>query len=153
MAATTVKSQFCDTTTAASKSRPRRMPAGPTLELLPEFTFPTTSLDDVGDRYQLLLVPHGAYLQFLYWENVDMETGGPTLDLDIVIDEDGTETAIWDDSAGGNLFRAANTGKWAWINRKVNAPVAGYGIVLTKVIAAATTPGAGTFRIGSLCDL
>ncbi len=117
-------------------------------------TVATTSVDDIGDRVALMALPGGGWLNRIErLRSADHDTGGPTLDMDLTMwyyDAAGAvagEVTVYDASAnapfsaavtaaeirilgtGGAGLQIPNPGSWA---------VLGY-----KVIAAATTPGAG----------
>lgn len=73
--------------------------------------FPTTSLDDVGDRVNLASILAGKKLVAIFYDCADL--GGATFDMDFVVSEDaldtaaGTETIIYN---AANAFAALQTG-------------------------------------------
>ena len=82
-----------------------RSPMGANVQTAVE-TIPTTSLDDVADFFALHAVPAGKTLLQWVYEGTDGDSGGPTLDGDLVlrtVDKAGnvTDTTLVDTSARG----------------------------------------------------
>ena len=105
---------------------------------------PTTSLDEIDDRYNIASIFAGktlTYIDLLYNGAGD---SGATLDADIVLSEEGvasangTETIIYN---GGTRFQAASS---IFVRTAVDNLIAdatdSKGVVRFHVVAAATTP-------------
>lgn len=109
-------------------------------------TIPTTSLNDVGDRVNLLAIGAGrriGYIDILSNDAGDSHAT-PTLDADLVLsvgaesDGDGTETVLYN---AGTRFQAAST---TFVRTPVDILIAdsvdSKGVVRLKVNTAAATP-------------
>lgn len=116
-------------------------------------TIPTTSLDDIGDIYVLVPVRNGQrILGFTIGNHGDADTGGTTLDADIVlVDANGTTTLFnagteWTAARTTPLEVLMGTDDGIQVLDATGAddgtPAAYIGL---KVIAAATTPAAVEF--------
>lgn len=117
-------------------------------------TIATTAIDDNDDKMLLLgpfptvaYIPNAAPALFVSLS--DMDTGGPTLDIDFGFGaSDGVLDFTLINSAGGGGAAGAYestpvAGQGAWID-------VGGLYVIGHVIAAATTPAAGTIQVGGM---
>lgn len=142
MAATTVDgSEF---TGQNATLHPIRSPGGPTAIPVEE-TIPTTSLDEADDRFRLVPLPLGATIVEIKVDSDDLDSdGSPALDMDIVIDENGTETVLFN---AGTHFQAAAK-DWVLPNHKItDADDEGKAYLQTKVNTGAATAQEGDIRL------
>jgi len=134
------------------------LPAGANQGLIPFWVTCTMDntlwTDDIGDSYLLVgPFPDVAYMPNspagLFVDVSDMDTGGPTLDIDFGIGaSDGTldYTLIDSGGAGGAASALAATPiatQGAWLD-------VGGLYIIGDVIAAATTYAAGTIQVGGM---
>lgn len=118
------------------------------------FTLATTSVDDIGDRYAIAALPGGHWLHSIErLRTADHDTGGPTLNMDVTMwyyDSAGAvagEVTVYDASALAP-FSAAVTALEKQLVGTNGAGLlipnaGGWAVIGYKVLAAATTPGAG----------
>lgn len=117
-------------------------------------TIATTDTDTVGDRHYCFPLPGDGTrtLQGFWISAGDMDTGGPTLDADLVLIytlnnvEVIDATPIYDSSVAG-LFSAAIAMKWVDVWRVLPASDDGRVHVVFRVVAAATTPAAANLTL------
>lgn len=107
-----------------------------------------TTVIDAADEHYLMPAPTSGEreLQGFLLQAGDMDTGGPTLDADIVfrttLNGVVTDTMVYDSSASG-LFSAALALKWVdGAQLKLPQSDNGIGHFVFKVNVAATTPAA-----------
>lgn len=116
-------------------------------------TWATTDVDDVGDVKYLIPVLSGKRINYLdISETTDMDTGGPTLDMDIVLrttDKLGAHTDTILFNAGTHFASAQTAGAVLriWCDVQVPDSATGVGHIISKVGAAATTPAQGSAYI------
>ena len=99
-----------------------------------------TGMDAVGDFTALFDVPDGAHLQVIEMTLADLDTGGPTSDLDLVLRVGTTDTVLL--NSGGTLGGAAYTTNMIHLfDQYVDATAQDdrYGQVGLKTVATATT--------------
>jgi len=115
-------------------------------------TIATTVTDGLDEHYLFPLPALGTRRLHGFWLSAgDMDTGGPTLDADIVwrytiggVQQ--TDVVLYDSSASG-LFSAALANKWVGLWRLMEASDTGVGHVIFKVGVAATTPAAANLTV------
>lgn len=143
--ATTVLSSLFDNPTF-----PRRATHGVTC-VQDTFTIATTSLDDATDRVKLIPLPDQARLIGFFLEHGDFDTGGPTLDADIVLNDDDADVILF--NAGTGFGSARTTPLWVTCNReRVDAKGDTKASLDWLTNVAATTPAAVTLTITLFYD-
>lgn len=142
MSAATIYSDKYD-----SNGRPLNIPKNPWgITVVPfSLTIPTTSTDDVGDRAKIAPIPDGVK-QVMVWFNTsaDGDSGGPTLDVDLIVDDFGGAAGIARDTIlynAGTAFGAGAIDNKLVINTTgvVGKATQGYGHLGLLVNAAAAT--------------
>lgn len=116
-------------------------------------TIPTTVTNGVNERYLMPLPFTGNNILLGFWlQAADFDTGGPTLDADLVMRYTlngvaQTDIVIYDSSVLG-LFSATLAMKWVPLNRrKFETADNGVGHLIFKVGVAATTPASGALIV------
>lgn len=115
-------------------------------------TIATTVTDGLDEHFLFPLPALGTRRLQGFWLTAgDMDTGGPTLDADLVwrytiggVAQ--TDVVLYDSSASG-LFSAAIALKWVGLWRLMEAADNGSGNVIFKVGTAATTPAAANLTV------
>lgn len=139
------------TNASGFEENPKAYPAAPTIIPFSE-ELATTEIDEIGDKVNLLSIPAGKEPIAVWIENEALDAHAtPTLDMDLVISEDGesdeagTETIV---ANCGTLFQTANAGKMFLISlgRKLKDNEDGNIVLRTKVVAAGATPAAGDVK-------
>jgi hypothetical protein len=116
---------------------------------LVEYTIPTTQIDDATDVTYLIPVASGRRIHWLIFDCPDLDTGGPTLDMDIIL-RTGTTGSFTDTilyNAGTAFGSAAHAGKWVFCNVQVPDDADRTGHICLYVNTAATTPAAGALKL------
>lgn len=116
---------------------------------LVEYTIPTTQLDDAGDVVYLIPVASGRRIHHLIFDCADLDGGGPTLDMDIIL-RTGTTGSFTDTilyNAGTAFGSAAHAGKFIWCNVQVPDDADRTGHICLLVNTAATTPAQGAIKL------
>lgn len=146
--ATTFSSRFYTTSGAVKESRAMGSSnTGGVLSAAFSETIATTVIDGVDEHYLMPAPVNGEReLQGFLLQAGDMDTGGPTLDADIVfrtvLNGVTTDTMVYDSSVSG-LFSAALALKWVdGAQLKLPQSDTGIGHFVFKVGVAATTPAA-----------
>lgn len=150
MAVSTAYSVHYDSSGVPTKAGGRPRTFHPFSDFVPTTTIPTTQLDDAGDVTYLLPVASGRRIVFLLFDATDMDTGGPTLDMDIVLRTTNsagshTDTILY--NAGTAFGSAAHAGKWVFCDVAVPDSATSTGHIILKVNTAATTPAQGTISL------
>lgn len=139
MAAGTIYSDKYETTS----NRPfilKKNPWGPTLVPF-SLTIPTTSTDDAGDRAYLVPIPDGVQeIVVCFNTSADGDTGGPNLDLDVIVQDWGGTGGATRDTI---VYNAGTAFGAAIIDNKL-------AISTTKVVGKATQ---GYGNLGLLCNV
>lgn len=146
--ATTYSSRFYTSTGAVISNRAMSSSnAGGALNAAFSETIPTTVTDGLDEHYMMPAPTTGEReLQGFLLQSGDMDTGGPTLDADIVfrttLNGVVTDTMVYDSSVSG-LFSAAIALKWVdGAQLKLPQSDNGFGHFVFKVGVAATAPAA-----------
>lgn len=153
MAAATTYTTLYASAGVPANGRPISSAPGPCSDWVKP-TWATTDVDDVGDVKYLIPVLSGKRINFLdISETTDMDTGGPTLDMDLILrttDKAGSHTDTTILFNAGTFFAAAQTAGAilrVWCDVQVPDSATGVGHIISKVNAAATTPAQGTAYI------
>lgn len=117
--------------------------------IMANVVIPTTSIDDVADFYGICPVPSGKLLVGAIHQASDGDTGGTSMDVDIILRTynsagTATDTILYN---AGTAYTAAQATSFLEWNARVPRSEGGYGIVGTYVNVAATTPAAITMGL------
>lgn len=146
MAAATVYSSLFDSAGVPTKGRPFATERGAMFDRV-SYAIATTSIDDVGDRVQLIPVPHGVEIVTLNFECGDLDTNGtPLLDMDIVLSNGVAASDVILYNAGTAFTAALGTTiirPFSTLARSTR----NYLTIDLYVNAAAATAAAGTIKL------
>ena len=116
-------------------------------------TIETTSVDEINDRVNMLAIPQGSKIACIWYSVTDMDSGGPTLSMDIMAAETSGGTLTETDLNTPSTFgQSATTGflvpdaGGTWLHT-CGATDDGTVTIRLKVTAAATTAAQGTVSL------